>query len=85
MDLDISHVVSRWLALPGGELLDEDSDCKAGHQHPLQKWLWENHRIEVPIIRWGDQILIRVSAHLYNTLGETTLLANAVHEFVNRQ
>ena len=73
------------LALPGGELLDEDSDCKAGHQHPLQKWLWENHRIEVPIIRWGDQILIRVSAHLYNTPGETTLLANAVHEFVNRQ
>jgi isopenicillin-N epimerase len=71
------------LALPGGGALDADGDGKAGHQHPLQKWLWENHRIEIPIIRWGDQLLIRVSAHLYNSPDEFELLAKAVREFVS--
>jgi len=37
-----------------------------GQPHPLQQVLYEKHRIEVPIIKWGHRMHIRVSCHLYN-------------------
>ncbi len=33
----------------------------------LQKRLWEGHGIEVPIVKFGESYLIRVSTHIYNS------------------
>jgi isopenicillin-N epimerase len=47
---------------------------------PLQDWLWNEFQIEVPIIPWvnPDQKLIRVSAQLYNDIGQYEYLAQAL-------
>lgn len=71
--------------LPAELFPTESSVGKAGHRHPLQDWLWQQHRIELPIVAWGDQLLIRVSAHLYNSAAEYLNLANVVREFANQR
>ena len=56
---------------------------KAGQRHPLQDWLWQHHRIEIPLVAWGSQLLIRASAHLYNSPEEYSRLAAAVRDFTH--
>ncbi|MEO6741063.1 MAG: aminotransferase class V-fold PLP-dependent enzyme [Chthoniobacteraceae bacterium] len=47
---------------------------------PLQSALLEQHRIEVPLVRWGNpsQRWFRISAHAYNSSGEYERLAEAI-------
>ena len=73
------------LVLPQEYFSKVDGVGKAGQRHPLQDWLWENHRIEIPIIHWRNQFLVRVSAHLYNSPAEYTCLANAVNSFASQR
>jgi isopenicillin-N epimerase len=49
---------------------------------PLQEKLWENHRIEVPIVPWPapPKRLVRVSAQIYDDVAEYTYLAAALKE-----
>jgi len=44
----------------------------------LRRRLWEEHRIELPIIERPDGLLIRVSTHFYNTEEEVDRLAAAL-------
>lgn len=44
----------------------------------LQAALYERHRIEVPVMDWGEQWFIRVSAQAYNTPEDYRALAEAV-------
>jgi isopenicillin-N epimerase len=44
----------------------------------LRRLLWEDHRIEAPIIERPDGLLIRVSTHFYNTEAEIDRLAAAL-------
>ncbi len=44
----------------------------------LRSVLWEQHRIEAPIIERLDGLLIRVSTHFYNTENEIDRLASAL-------
>jgi isopenicillin-N epimerase len=44
----------------------------------LRKRLWEEHRIELPIIERPDHLLVRVSTHFYNTEDEVDRLAKAL-------
>jgi len=46
----------------------------------LRKALWENHRIEVPVIEHPDGNLLRVSTHFYNTEEEIERLREVVSE-----
>jgi isopenicillin-N epimerase len=48
----------------------------------LRRELWEQHRIEVPIIERPDCLLVRVSAHFYNTEEEIDRLAEALSELL---
>jgi|YelNatPaOPRAMG01_1025707.scaffolds.fasta_scaffold04564_10 isopenicillin-N epimerase len=50
------------------------------YQDPLHDWLWDQHRIEVPIIPWPapPRRLVRVSAQLYNCLGQYERLAQVL-------
>jgi isopenicillin-N epimerase len=44
----------------------------------LRRRLWEEHRIEIPIIERPEGLLIRVSTHFYNTKDEINRLAAAL-------
>ncbi|MEQ1853864.1 MAG: aminotransferase class V-fold PLP-dependent enzyme, partial [Chthoniobacteraceae bacterium] len=47
---------------------------------PLQSSLLEQHRVEVPLLRWGSPARrwFRISAHGYNGIGDYELLATAL-------
>ncbi len=51
-----------------------------GDHSTLQKRLWERYNIEVPIMRFADRYLVRVSCHLYNTTHDMDLLARKLVE-----
>ena len=57
----------------------------AGNHSNLQNRLWERYRIEVPIMRFADRYLVRVSCHLYNTTHDIDLLARKLVEELNRK
>ncbi len=49
-----------------------------GPVEPLREALWKEDRIEVPIIDWEGQRLIRVSCHMYTTSEEIDRLIDAL-------
>jgi isopenicillin-N epimerase len=48
----------------------------------LRRRLWEDHRIEVPIVERPEGLLIRVSTHFYNTEEEIERLVSALTELL---
>lgn len=53
--------------------------------HPLQKFLWEEAQIEIPVVCWRDEIHLRVSCHLYNTPAQLDLLIETVRRWRTTQ
>lgn len=49
-----------------------------GDNISLQRALWEQHQIEVPIVEFGGARYIRVSCHLYNRHEDVELLVGAL-------
>lgn len=49
-----------------------------GDSQTLQKQLWEQHQIEVPIVEHNGQRAVRVSCHLYNCREDIDLLVQAL-------
>lgn len=45
---------------------------------PLQQSLWEQYRIEVPVMDWRNRRHLRVSCHLYNSRDDIDRLMDAV-------
>jgi len=66
------------------ELPVRDDRTNLVQSHPLQKWLWEQHQIEVPIVRWREKTHIRTSCHLYNRISQYEKLVAAVQEWIER-
>ena len=62
------------------------ADVPAGADHfqlePLQRALYEEWRIQIPVIRFGGRRWIRLSAHLYNDLSQYQLLAHALTQLL---
>lgn len=67
-------MVGIWLPTVGGH---------SGDHSALQQRLWERSKIEVPIMRFGNRYLVRVSCHLYNTTHDIDLLARKLVEEMN--
>jgi isopenicillin-N epimerase len=55
-----------------------------GEPHPLQRALWEEHRIEVPVFEWQERLCLRVSCHLYNSPADVDRLCLALDELCPR-
>jgi isopenicillin-N epimerase len=53
-------------------------ECDPGE---LGEWLREEHHIEIPVFRWQDHVVMRLSVQGYNTQEEVDKLINAVCEF----
>lgn len=49
-----------------------------GSRDPLQDALWEQHRIEVPVVHWKSRRFVRVSCHLYNSTDDVDQLVEAL-------
>jgi isopenicillin-N epimerase len=47
----------------------------------LQEWLFREHHIEVPILRWNDQTFLRLSVQAYNTPADIDHLLTALKRF----
>jgi isopenicillin-N epimerase len=61
----------------GAALLPQES-----HPEELQAWLYRNYRIEIPVIQWSDQWLIRPSVQGYNTQEDLDLLLEAIEVYL---
>lgn len=48
----------------------------------LGQHLWQDYRIEVPLLRWNGQPMIRVSFQAYNDLADADALINALAELL---
>jgi isopenicillin-N epimerase len=53
-----------------------------GNAESLQQALWEQYQIEVPIVDWNGQRLVRPSCHLYTQEEELVRLAAALRDLV---
>ncbi|MBL8848568.1 MAG: aminotransferase class V-fold PLP-dependent enzyme [Planctomycetaceae bacterium] len=60
------------------------SSAWPGEPHPLQRALWEQHRIETPVCEWQDRLCLRVSCHLYNTPADIDRLCAALEALCPR-
>ena len=61
-------------------LPDGVAETPHGHMHPVQAALWERFQIEAPVVNWNGRRHIRISCHLYNTLGDIDRVAAALGE-----
>ncbi len=59
---------------------DQITGCQPFELDPLQRLLFEQHRIEIPVFSWPDPRLriLRLSAHVYNEPDEYRALAAAL-------
>lgn len=55
---------------------------KGGQRDPLQDALWQQYRIEAPVVHWHGGRYIRVSCHLYNTREEIDRLVAALESLL---
>jgi len=53
---------------------------RRGDPADLQRRLYEEHRVEIPIYEWEDTTLMRVSIGPYNDESDVVVLANAVRD-----
>ncbi|MCH7990155.1 MAG: aminotransferase class V-fold PLP-dependent enzyme [Planctomycetes bacterium] len=57
-----------------------DPSPEGGKRDPLQDILWDEYKIEVPVIHWKGRRFVRISCHLYNTEEEIDRLVNTMKE-----
>lgn len=67
------------IALPLPSSLPEP---ESGHMHPLQRALWEEHQIEIPVTQWRGRRFLRVSCHLYNSREDVDRLTEALRRLL---
>ena len=53
---------------------------RQGIRDQLQNPLWEKYGIEIPIVHWRGERLLRVSCHLYNTREHIDRLCSALQQ-----
>ncbi|WP_437188386.1 aminotransferase class V-fold PLP-dependent enzyme [Planctomicrobium sp. SH668] len=62
-----------------------DTGERPSDSQPLQVWLWEKKKIEIPVVRWRDFVHTRVSSHLYNDRSQIDYLVASIREFLETE
>ena len=73
----IADRASGWYASMAHIPFPEKTDCNG-----LQAMLWDEYRIEVPIINFEDRWYLRVSCHMYNNKTQIDTLKFAIRKFL---
>ena len=55
---------------------------KTNDPEKLQRYLFENYKIEIPVMRQGDKVFIRYSIQVFNSQEDLDKLANALEEII---
>ncbi len=50
----------------------------------LQRRLYDEYRVEVPVIEWGGRQFVRVSVQGYNTTEDVEALVRALHDLLSQ-
>ena len=53
-----------------------------GDEKQIKAQLYDEHRVEVPVIRWKDRVFVRASWQAYNTSEDVDAAVQALHETV---
>ncbi|MEJ2412807.1 MAG: aminotransferase class V-fold PLP-dependent enzyme [Anaerolineales bacterium] len=84
--------IQRITGLPSLYGTEENRFCQVGaaflpadsKPDTLQAWLYDKHRIEIPVIHWRDQWLIRPSVQGYNTEEDLEFLVEALGKYLKK-
>ena len=79
---DSSEWYGSMIALPIPH--DADGQPKQFLRDPLQERFWHRHKIEVPIVHFRGERLLRVSCYLYNTRQHIDRLCDVLREEIER-
>jgi isopenicillin-N epimerase len=71
-------MIGSMATLPLPDKLQDIGNLFTSRFDPLQTRLFENHRIEVPLIRFAEKKWFRISAHAHNDLPDYARLAEAL-------
>jgi isopenicillin-N epimerase len=71
---------------PAGKAASLKHDPIAGPTaaRSLQRALWQQCKIEVPVVEFRDRRFIRISCHLYNDTAQTDRLTQALGDLLQR-
>lgn len=85
--LSPDECVGSMVSFPIPDARDSEPPKSTPFLDNLQCFLWEQHRIEVPIMYWENypHRLLRISAQLYNYLEQYKLLASALKQAIDRE
>jgi len=64
-----------------GQMISLPLPAAWGEPARIKSRLWDDFRIEVPVLAWGGQTLIRISAQAYNGPGDGERLLEALAEY----
>ncbi|MGC8886331.1 MAG: aminotransferase class V-fold PLP-dependent enzyme [Verrucomicrobiia bacterium] len=83
LQLDPAQIPEEFIGSMVSFLIWDASDKKPPksplYMDRLQTYLWENHKIEVPVVPWeNNHRILRISAQLYNHLDQYRRLAEAL-------
>lgn len=56
-------------------------DCQPGE---LQSWLYNEYKIEIPVIEWEGRWFIRLSVQAYNSTEDLNILLKAIKEYLGK-
>lgn len=97
---DECHELARWTASEVAELtglpaLTADSPAwyaqmvtmplPPGDEAALKTRLYDQYRIEIPVVVWGDQRFVRISVQGYNTRADAARLVDALAEILHSE
>lgn len=68
--------------LPSGITPNDQRSIKYDHAEIVQNKLYHGFQIEVPVKAIQNKLYVRISAHIYNDIGDYMRLAEAVNELV---
>jgi len=73
----ISPLTHQWISQMASIPIPDDLDCAEVHRR-----LYDDYRIEIPVLEWNSIKLVRISMQAYNTIEDAYTLVNALQRII---